>query len=71
MAVPTAIYTMFGGVQAVTWTDVKQMYLIVFGLVAAAVALILGLPDTVSVDDALHIAGIDRPAADVRLLAST
>ena len=25
---------MFGGVQAVTWTDVKQMVLIVFGLVA-------------------------------------
>ena len=26
------VYTMFGGVQAVTWTDVKQMVLIVFGL---------------------------------------
>jgi solute:Na+ symporter, SSS family len=57
MGVPTAIYTMFGGVQAVTWTDVKQMVLIVFGLVAAFVALIVGLPDTVSVPDALHIAG--------------
>ena len=32
IGVPTAIYTMFGGVQAVTWTDVKQMFLIVFGL---------------------------------------
>ena len=48
---------MFGGVQAVAWTDVKQMYLIVGGLLAAVVALILGLPDTVSVGDALHIAG--------------
>ena len=57
MAVPTAIYTMYGGVQAVAWTDVKQMYLIVGGLVAAAVALVLGLPDTVSVGQALHIAG--------------
>ena len=55
--IPTAIYTMFGGVQAVAWTDVKQMYLIVFGLVAAVVALILGLPDGVSAGDALAIAG--------------
>ena len=34
-----AIYTMFGGVQAVAWTDVKQMFLIVFGLLAAVVVL--------------------------------
>lgn len=57
LAVPTAIYTMYGGVQAVAWTDVKQMYLIVFGLAAACVALVLGLPDTVSVHEALKIAG--------------
>ncbi|MDO8679518.1 MAG: sodium:solute symporter [Acidobacteriota bacterium] len=57
MAVPTAVYTMFGGVQAVAWTDVKQMYLIVFGLVAAAVALIVGLPDNVGVGEALALAG--------------
>jgi Na+/proline symporter len=57
LAVPTAIYTMYGGVQAVAWTDVKQMYLIVFGLVAACVALVLGLPDTVSINEALKIAG--------------
>ena len=57
LAVPTAIYTMYGGVQAVAWTDVKQMYLIVFGLVAACVALVLGLPDTVSIHEALKIAG--------------
>ncbi|MGE0394471.1 MAG: sodium:solute symporter [Vicinamibacterales bacterium] len=56
-AVPTIVYTMFGGVQAVTWTDVKQMYLIVGGLFAAAVVLVLGLPDGVGLTDALHIAG--------------
>ncbi len=50
IGLPTAVYTMFGGVQAVTWTDVKQMYLIVFGLVAAVIALMLGLPETVSVE---------------------
>jgi solute:Na+ symporter, SSS family len=54
---PTAIYTMFGGVQAVTWTDVKQMVLIVFGLLAAVTILIMGLPDTISLGDALRIAG--------------
>jgi len=57
LAVPTAIYTMYGGVQAVAWTDVKQMYLIVGGLTAAFVALISGLPDTVSLNEALHVAG--------------
>jgi len=57
LALPTAAYTMLGGVQAVAWTDVKQMYLIVFGLTAACIALMLGLPDNVSVGEALHIAG--------------
>src|ERR671918_1997847 len=47
IALPTAAYTMFGGVQAVAWTDVKQMALIVGGLVAAIVVLILGMPDDV------------------------
>ena len=57
IAIPTAIYTMFGGVQAVAWTDVKQMVLIVFGLVAVVVALVVGLPDGVGLGDAMHLAG--------------
>ena len=57
IGVPTAVYTMFGGVQAVAWTDVKQMAVIVFGVLAAVVALIVGLPDDVSLGQALHIAG--------------
>jgi solute:Na+ symporter, SSS family len=57
IGVPTIVYTMFGGVQAVTWTDVKQMGLVVGGLVCAVVALIIGLPHDVSVYRALHIAG--------------
>ncbi len=57
IGVPTIVYTMFGGVQAVTWTDVKQMVLIVAGLVAAVVVLILGLPDEVGLGQALRIAG--------------
>jgi solute:Na+ symporter, SSS family len=57
IALPTAVYTMFGGVQAVTWTDVKQMVLIVGGLIAAVVVLIVSLPPDVGVVQALKIAG--------------
>ncbi|HZI79791.1 MAG TPA: sodium:solute symporter [Vicinamibacterales bacterium] len=57
IALPTAVYTMFGGVQAVTWTDVKQMVLIVAGLVAAVVVLVLGLPGDVGMVEALKLAG--------------
>ncbi len=57
LALPTALYTMFGGVQAVAWTDVKQMVLIVGGLLAAVVMLVMGLPDGVGLGDALQLAG--------------
>ncbi|MCI0435185.1 MAG: sodium:solute symporter [Gemmatimonadetes bacterium] len=57
IGVPTVLYTMIGGVQAVAWADVKQMVLIVFGLFAVVAALILGLPDGVGMGDALTIAG--------------
>jgi Na+/proline symporter len=57
IAAPTAVYTMFGGVQAVTWTDVKQMVLIVAALVAAVVVLVIGLPGEVSLLQAMRIAG--------------
>jgi SSS family transporter len=53
---PAVIYTMFGGVQAVTWTDVKIMALIVFGMIAVVVAAILGLPADVSIADGFSIA---------------
>src|SRR5690606_23605184 len=56
IGLPTAVYTMLGGVQAVTWTDVKQMFLIVFGLVAVMIALVFTLPDQVGMGDALRIA---------------
>jgi SSS family transporter len=54
---PTILYTMFGGVQAVAWTDVKQMAIVVGGLVCAVVALILGLPHDIGIGQALHVAG--------------
>ncbi|HEU4565829.1 MAG TPA: sodium:solute symporter [Gemmatimonadaceae bacterium] len=55
MGIPTVIYTMLGGVQAVTWADVKQMVIIVGALAAVVVVLLVQIP--VSPDAALRIAG--------------
>ena len=57
IGLPTAAYTMFGGVQAVAWTDVKQMAVVVTGVIAAVIALILGLPNDLSMGEMLHVAG--------------
>ncbi len=57
IGVPTTLYTMFGGVQAVTWADVKQMVVIMVGVSAAVAALVAGLPDDVSLEPVLHVAG--------------
>ena len=57
ICVPAIVYTMLGGVQAVTWTDVKVMGLTVFVLLAAVVVLVMGLPANVGVGGALHVAG--------------
>jgi solute:Na+ symporter, SSS family len=57
IGLPTVIYTMIGGVQAVTWTDVKQMGVIIGGILAAVVVLVMGLPSNVSLGAALHVAG--------------
>jgi SSS family transporter len=56
IAAPAVIYTMFGGVQAVTWTDVKIMVLVIFGFLAMVAAAVFGLPDGVGAGDALNIA---------------
>lgn len=57
ICVPAVAYTILGGVQAVTWTDVKTMALTVGALIIAMIFLILGLPAGVGVADALTIAG--------------
>jgi SSS family solute:Na+ symporter len=56
ITMPAVVYTMFGGVQAVTWTDVKIMGLIVIGLFAMIAAAVLGLPAGIGLDDGLGIA---------------
>jgi Na+/proline symporter len=57
MGLSTTIYTMFGGVQAVTWTDVKQMVVIFAGLAVVLFVIVSQLPAEVSVTDAMHLAG--------------
>ena len=58
IGVPAIVYTVFGGVQAVTWTDVKIMVLIIGGLMVTAVLLVMGLPQNVGFGDAMHLAAI-------------
>lgn len=55
IGVPTVIYTIAGGVQAVAWADVKQMALIVIALLAVMLVLLVEIP--VGPDEALRIAG--------------
>jgi Na+/proline symporter len=57
LGVPMVVYTSIGGVQAVAWTDVKQMVIIVFGMLAAVTVLLLGILPEVSFGRALDLAG--------------
>ncbi len=56
IGVPTIIYTMLGGVQAVTWTDVKQMVLIFVGMAVVVLVILSRFPEEVSLGDALTLA---------------
>src|SRR6266852_491694 len=51
------VYTVAGGIQAVTWTDVQQMLIIFSGLLVAMVMVIVLLPADVSLYDAVFLAG--------------
>ena len=53
----TTFYTMMGGVQAVTWTDVKQMVIIISGLGICVFVILQSLPADISLNDALFVAG--------------
>jgi SSS family solute:Na+ symporter len=55
IGVPTVLYTVVGGVQAVTWADVKQMFVIVGAVLAMLFVLVTRMP--VPIDDAFRIAG--------------
>jgi Na+/proline symporter len=55
IGLPTIAYTVMGGVQAVTWADVKQMVVIVGALVAVVIVLVVQMP--YPLDDTLRLAG--------------
>src|ERR671916_191532 len=57
MGLSTTLYTMVGGVQAVTWTDVKQMFVIFIGLFVCLFVIISQFPAEISVTDGLFLAG--------------
>src|SRR6266540_775141 len=57
ICVPMIVYTTIGGVQAVAWTDVKQMFIVVGGMSAAVAILLYGILQNVGFGQALHLAG--------------
>ena len=57
IGVTVVLYTVTGGIRTVTWTDVQQMLIILFGLMVALITIFLLLPRQVSVLDAMHLAG--------------
>jgi SSS family transporter len=57
ICVPMIVYTTLGGVQAVAWTDVKQMFIVVGGMLSAVAILLYGILGHVSLGQALHLAG--------------
>jgi solute:Na+ symporter, SSS family len=57
IAIPMVFYTSFGGVQAVAWTDVKQMFVVVGCMSAAVGILIFGITRDIGMGQALSLAG--------------
>jgi solute:Na+ symporter, SSS family len=57
ICVPMIFYTTLGGVQAVAWTDVKQMFIVVFGMAMAVAVLLYGILQHVGFVEALRLAG--------------
>lgn len=55
IGIPTITYTVFGGVRAVAWADVKQMVIVVAALASIVVVLVWRMP--IPIDDAFRIAG--------------
>src|ERR1051325_6460821 len=54
ICVPMIVYTTLGGVQAVAWTDVKQMFIVVGGMLLAVTILLTGILQHVGVGQAVH-----------------
>lgn len=57
MGILVVAYTVVGGIKAVMWTDAQQMVVMLLGIVAAFLAAWFGLPENVSLGQALSLAG--------------
>ena len=57
IGIGATVYTMFGGIQGVIRTDIKQMVLMLAGLCICFFWIIFDLPENVSATDALYLAG--------------
>jgi Na+/proline symporter len=57
MGLIVVTYTVLGGIKAVTWSDVQQMCIIFVGLVLALITVFVLLPQSVSMGDAVYLAG--------------
>ena len=67
ICVPMIVYTTIGGVQAVAWTDVKQMFVVVGGMSAAVGILLYGILQHVGFGAGAATGRRDRPAERDRL----
>ena len=57
ISVPMILYTTIGGVQAVAWTDVKQMFVVVGGMSVAVAIALYGILQHAGLGQALELAG--------------
>jgi Na+/proline symporter len=57
MGATVVSYTMVGGIKAVTWSDVQQMGVIFLGLILSLITVFVLLPSSVSIGDAVYLAG--------------
>ena len=57
MGILVLIYTVYGGIPAVTWTDFQQMLIMIVGLFVALFMAVYLLPSDVSFIDAVSLAG--------------
>jgi SSS family transporter len=57
MGMLVVLYTVTGGIAAVTWSDMAQMVVMTMGLLAALITALILLPPGVGFTDALHVAG--------------
>lgn len=59
------VYTSLGGMRAVMWVEVWQMLIILLGILFCLVSVLMGLPDGLSIGEAIRIAGTTGRTATI------